>query len=115
MAKYDETELARRVGKAMARYRQARDFTQEEVAEKLGIGNEAVSRMERGIVMPTVARLVELAEVFQCEASDLLTEASHRPADQAQYLDRLLSRLDSQDREMVVDMVEKLAARLAKP
>lgn len=114
MSKCDEDQLAKTIGKAIARYRQARQLTQEEVAERLGIGNEAVSRMERGIVMPTVARLVELASVFQCETSDMLTQASNRSADQAHVLDSLLSRLDSADREMVVEIVEKLASRLAK-
>jgi len=114
MSNSDVDQLAKTVGKAIARHRQVCNLTQEEVAELLGIGNEAVSRMERGLVMPTIARLVELAQVFQCEASDLLTEVSTRSVDQAQYLERLLSRLDSQDRAMVVTMVETLTARLAQ-
>lgn len=36
-----------------------------------------------------------------------------RPVDQGQYLERLLSQLDSQDREIVVTMVETRAVRLA--
>lgn len=115
MPNFDENQLAKTVGKAIARCRQLRQFTQEEVAERLGIGNEAVSRIERGIVMPTVARLVELAEIFQCSTSELLTEASNLPADQADRLNRLLSNLDAQDREMLVEMFARLASRLAKP
>lgn len=109
----DNDQLMKGVGKAIARHRLACNLTQEDVAERLGIGNEAVSRMERGLVMPTIARLVELAQLFQCEAADLLTEVSTRPTDQAQYLERLLARLESTDRAMVVGMVETLAARLA--
>lgn len=62
--------------------------------------------------MPTIARLVELTNVFQCEASYLLIEASNRFGDQAHYLSKLLSRLDGLDQEMVLAMVEKLVARL---
>lgn len=113
MSNSDVDQLVKTVGKAIARHRQACNLTQEEVAELLGIGNEAVSRMERGLVMPTVARLVELAQVFQCDAADLLTEVSTRPADQAQYLEKLLSRLTSPDRAMVVSMVETLTGRLS--
>lgn len=115
MSSFDEDQLAKKIGKAIARHRQARKLTQEDVAELLKIGNEAVSRIERGLVMPTIARLVEFASIFQCDTSDLLTETSNRSVDQAQYLDRLLSKLDHQDRELVVGMVEKLTARLAKP
>jgi transcriptional regulator with XRE-family HTH domain len=102
------------VGRAIARNRTASQLTQEQVAARLGIGNEAVSRMERGIVMPTVARLVELAEIFGCDAADLLSEASTRTSDQAKYVGQLLAKLSGNDRTMVVEIVERLAGRLAR-
>jgi transcriptional regulator with XRE-family HTH domain len=114
MRKVDMEQLAGVVGRAIARQRMAANLTQEQVAEQLGIGNEAVSRIERGVVMPTIGRLVELAEIFQCETSDLLTEASNRSSDQANYLIRLLSKLSHNDRTMVVEIVERLAARLVR-
>ena len=112
MSSRDEDQLAQTVGKAIARYRLLKGLTQDDVAEQLGIGGEAVSRMERGIVIPSIARLMELASVFQCEASDLLTLASNRPSDQAQYLSQILSRLNTTDRSLIVDLVEKLSAHL---
>lgn len=112
MTTVDEKELTATVGKAIARHRQKRELTQAQVAEKLGIGNEAVSRIERGKVIPTVARLVELATIFECEVSDLLTETSHRTTDQAQYLHRLLAPLNVADRELVIKLVEQLVERL---
>lgn len=114
MRKKDTDQLAGVVGRAIARQRVAADLTQEQVAERLGIGNEAVSRMERGVVVPTVARLAELADIFQCELTDLLTEASNRSGDQASYLTRLLSKLGNSDRAMVIEIVERLAGRLAR-
>ena len=41
-------QLAKRVGKAIARQRQLAGLTQEQVAEHLAIGMAAISRMERG-------------------------------------------------------------------
>ena len=114
MAKKELKELAVSVGKAIATHRQACGLTQEDVAERLKIGNEAVSRMERGIVMPTFARLVDLSHLFGLDVSTLLVTASNQPADQAQYLKQLLSRLDASDRSMIVEMVETIAARLSK-
>ena len=72
-------EINRRIGRAIAQYRQRSGLTQEQVAEKLQIGNEAVSRMERGLIMPNVVRLLELAEIFDCTAAELLAEHP-RPA-----------------------------------
>lgn len=107
-------QLAEMVGRAIARNRMASGLTQEQVAEALGIGIEAVSRMERGIVMPTVARLAELADIFHCDLPDLLTEASNRSSDQANYMTRLLTKLSNNDRIMVVEIVERLAGRLSR-
>lgn len=40
----NHSEINKRIGKAIAKYRQERGLTQEQVAEILQIGNEAVSR-----------------------------------------------------------------------
>ena len=114
MTKIDINLLAGVIGRAIAKRRTESDYTQEQVAELLGVGNEAVSRMERGVVMPTVARLVELADIFECEAADLLTGASSRTSDQAKYLGQLLTKLNGNDRAMVIEIVERLAGRLAR-
>jgi len=58
MAQVNLDELAYLIRRAKAKQRLESGLTQEQVAEMLGTGNEAVSRMERGPVMPTVARLV---------------------------------------------------------
>lgn len=79
MPEIDVKTLTGLVGRAIARQRVRCELTQEQVAERLGIGNEAVSRIERGIVMPNIERLVALASIFGCETADLLTEASARP------------------------------------
>ncbi len=114
MSKANTAQRAVAIGKVIAKRRQAINLTQEQLAEILEIGSEAVSRIERGTVMPTLSRLIELADLFQCHVSALLTESSYRPDDQAQYLCNLLATLDTSDRAMIVDMVERLATRLVR-
>lgn len=114
MAETDQRVLAEAVGRAIARQRVRSGLTQEQVAERLGIGNEAVSRIERGIVMPNIARLLDFAAIFGCDAVELLTEASPRADDQALRISRLLASLDTADRQLVVDVVERLAERLGR-
>lgn len=114
MPKSGTEDLAVAVGKAIAKQRIASGLTQEKVAEQLGIGLEAVSRMERGAVIPTVVRLFELADIFACDAADLLTEASSRSSDQASHLNRLLSRLSTGDRTMLLEVFERLSSRLTR-
>ncbi|MBF3536334.1 helix-turn-helix transcriptional regulator [Burkholderia pseudomallei] len=114
MPKSGTEDLAVAVGRAIAKQRIASGLTQEKVAEQLGIGLEAVSRMERGAVIPTVVRLFELADIFACDAADLLTEASSRSSDQASHLNRLLSRLSTGDRTMLLEVFERLSTRLTR-
>ena len=108
-------QLAKNVGKAIGRQRNQSGFTQEQVAEHLNIGMEAVSRMERGIVVPTVVRLAELAQLFGCELADFLRETSNRPTEQGIVLSQQLDRLDDADRTLLLETVERLVERLARP
>ncbi|MBK1779737.1 helix-turn-helix transcriptional regulator [Advenella sp. WQ 585] len=114
MSEAKTKHLASLVGRAIAKRRVACRLTQEQVAEQLGIGIEAVSRIERGVALPTVVRLGEFADVFECSIADLVTETSARSTDQATYIDGLLSKLVHDDRIMVLDILEKLVNRLER-
>jgi transcriptional regulator with XRE-family HTH domain len=114
MTNINSEALAKNVGKAIGRQRQQAGLTQEQVAEHLKIGMEAVSRMERGLVVPTVVRLAELAQLFDCELADFLRETSNRPTEQGIVLGQQLAKLDTADRALVLEVVDKLVARLAK-
>lgn len=104
------SELGINIGKTIAKYRQAAGLTQAQVAEILDISNDAVSRMERGGIMPTVARLIKLAEIFQCEVSDLLTESSPLAGDQAKRFALLLKDLEEDERMELMAIVERIVA-----
>ena len=57
--KTEQDRLAGSIGRAIAKQRVRSQMTQEEVAERLGVGNEAVSRIERGRVIPNVMDIME--------------------------------------------------------
>lgn len=100
------------IGKAIAKYRKAAGLSQNQLAETLDLGNEAISRIERGLVIPTVERLIKMAEIFDCPVSELLTETSNRPTDEAIYLQSLLSSVNEQDKQMLINLLETLVFRL---
>lgn len=108
-----ERDLARAIGSAISKRRKSAGLTQEHVAERLNIGSEAVSRMERGTVIPTVARLVELADIYGCPVADLLVESSNRSDDQSRIIGGMLKKLSDSDRALVLEIVEKLSRRLS--
>lgn len=100
--------ISRNIGNAIAKHRKAAGITQAELAEKLDLSNDAVSRLERGNIGLSVLRLFELAEIFGCETVDLLVDGSSRPRDQARQLEQLLSRLSDEKRIGLLRLVEQM-------
>lgn len=106
----NDRDLVKQIGNAIAKRRRMAGLTQAEIAERLGISNDAISRMERGSIMPTVLRLIQFAEIFHCEASDLLTESSTLLPDQSKRLAALLAKLDDRERETLLGIIESMVA-----
>lgn len=51
-------------------------FNQEELADKLGVSRQAVSKWESAQAMPDIARVIQMAELFGCTTDYLLTDAT---------------------------------------
>lgn len=101
-------DLDKRVGKAVAHYRKSAGLSQAEVAEIMGISNDAVSKMERGNITLNVSRLFEFAQIFGCQPSDFLIATSYHFEDQQQYLSRLLAKLTAEDRSRLLALIEQM-------
>lgn len=110
----DVLRIRKTIGQSIARARQDADLTQEAVAERLGIGPEAISRLERGVGSVTAERLVVLAEMFGCRSDQLLLAASQRPEDQAGALWSMLEGLSAEDRDFILTHVDQLVAHLRR-
>ena len=110
----DVLRIRKSIGQSIARARQEADLTQEAVAERLGIGPEAISRLERGVGSVTAERLVVLAEMFGCRSDQLLLAASQRPEDQAGALWSMLEGLSAEDRDFILSHVDQLVAHLRR-
>lgn len=52
--------------------RKENNLTQEDVANKLGISPQAVSKWENGISMPDISLLVDIASMFNVSVDTLL-------------------------------------------
>lgn len=109
-----EESINRKIGKTIARKRKVAGFTQEEVAEHLGIGNEAFSRIERGLVSPGIYKLYELADLFKCGVETFLIEGSRRTTDQSEYITQMLSKNTLTDRQLIVSIVETLSRHMQR-
>ena len=52
--------------------RKEKDYSQEYLAEKLGVTRQTISKWENGTAMPDLKKLIELADFFETSMDDLL-------------------------------------------
>ncbi|MEA4970974.1 MAG: helix-turn-helix domain-containing protein [Candidatus Pelethousia sp.] len=71
------------IGKKIMSLRKEAGLTQEQLAEKLGISPQAVSKWENGISCPDISILPTLASLFHVTVDDLL--GVERPAEPMQF------------------------------
>lgn len=103
----DKTTFSKQLGGNIAKYRQNLGWTQEELAEKMHLGNEAISRLERGVTLPSLMRLFDFADVFQCSIVDLLLKNRVAPDNEALYLASLLAQISDKDRDFLINQLEQ--------
>ena len=60
------------IGKFIAKQRKLKELTQEELAEKLGITKNAVSKWERGLCLMDMSLLKPLSEILEVSVNDIL-------------------------------------------
>ena len=65
---FDTIKVAKRIRDG----RNAKNMTQMELADKLGVSFQAVSNWERGASMPDISKLSDLSEILSISISDLL-------------------------------------------
>jgi len=108
-----EDEFAKRLGRLLANKRQAKALTQEQLAERLGVEQETISRFERGATLPPLARLLEIADVLGVALDELVRSTSNRLQDQVADITVMLETLDSENREWVRAWVSEMCQKLA--
>ena len=107
--------LATHLGRNIAVLRKQRNWTQSQLAERIGVDTETISRFERGATLPSLMTLERLAQSLKVALPELLAESSSRADDQAVTLSAWLDDLSEPDRVFVLDMTRKLCQHLRSP
>ena len=61
-------------GEKIARLRRENNYTQEQLADRLNVSRQAVSRWESDVAYPETDKIIKLAELFNCSVDYLLTD-----------------------------------------
>ncbi|MFM0045452.1 helix-turn-helix domain-containing protein [Paraburkholderia sediminicola] len=115
MAATNEAKFARMLGRALAKARIESGLTQEEVANRLGVDPQTISRQERGANWPTLPRLIAYSDLYAIPVATLLTPPSSYAQELTSTLNDQLNKLDAEDRTLALHLMSDVCARLAKP
>lgn len=99
------------LGEKLSEKRRAKGMTQDEVAEKMGVTAQAVSKWENDLSCPDITLLVPLAELYGTSVDVLLGRVEESaavlvPEEQRKPFDKLLLRIrvDSDDNHVKVNL-----------
>lgn len=86
------------IGERIAEYRKLMKMTQEELAEKLGVSGQAVSKWENDISCPDIMTLPLLADIFGISVDELIrgkekNEARVLPPEQRRDVESLMLKV----------------------
>ena len=98
----DAQELARKVGAEIARWRKASGHTQARVADALGMEKETVSRIENGVIAPTLHRLAQFSDFFGCPITALFGDYRGKAVEDAAELAEILGGLSDEERRLIL-------------
>lgn len=100
---------AQRVGARVRELRQAADFSFDAFVEETGLGRGYISELERGLVVPTIHALNQLARALGVTTADLLLGDSTR-----EQLFDVARGLGERDVQRLLGEARSIAARRIK-
>lgn len=60
------------VGENIRRLRRTKDYTQEQLASRVGVSQTMIAQIERGTKIPTILLGRDIASVLECTLDDLI-------------------------------------------
>ncbi len=105
--------VTKTLGARFAKLRKGAGLTQEKLAERCGVTDQTIGRLERGDHLPSIERLAEIADALGVDLGDVI-----RPPPRDQPIDDVLASLTAllrrrglADTKLVHDLAAKIFER----
>ena len=95
-------------GEKLSRLRRENNYTQEQLAERLGVSRQSISKWESDAAYPETDRIIELSRLFGCTADYLLK-------DEAEEVQSLEQGAEMSDMDGFIRIPLRLRERVRKP
>ena len=69
--KKDKSEILKLFGKNLRKVRESKGFTQEQLANELGLEISQISRIERGVINTSIYTLYQVSTFFDIDVNEL--------------------------------------------
>ena len=95
------------IGERIQRARKERGFTQEMMAEKLGVSIGYVSQVERGITKISLDLLGAISSILDCNIAALVSESAVNSTDymESEMLSEI-SKLDNKKKKFILNVIK---------
>ena len=104
-----------KLGMKIRQERLKRDFTQEQLSELCGISSSYIGIIERGDKKLSIETLVKIATILDVSIDYLLSDSLQLSTDtRIQQISSIVSNLESNDINMIIDVVSTMASHLTK-
>jgi transcriptional regulator with XRE-family HTH domain len=100
------------IGKKLLARRKSLNFTQMQIAELINVEPETISRVESGVVAPSIERLASYAQALDMGLEELFSGVPLTPYDTQKEWLALMAQLSPADRTFVLSMVRTWVQRL---
>lgn len=104
--------IDKRIGKRVKARREELGMTQEELAEKVGVGINYISTLERGVSFPRCDRLIKVLNGLETSADSIFCDVlTHSGGFRESLLSDKLDRLAPETKSNILDVVELLISQ----
>lgn len=113
-SKRSNAQLAQEIGKTIRDQRKSAGLTQAALAEAVGLEAETISRMENGVRLPSIEKLVEIANVFDVPVAVFFENTAISKKQQetqliAEKISLVLEKLPEAGKSFVLEMAQNYA------
>lgn len=98
--------------------RKSKNWSQTELAEKIGVHLTHISRIENGKYNPSVDDLVKLSEVFEISVDDILNKISNKKQTLEAVQNtplyqkiKLIEQLDEKDQTTILNVIDSIITK----
>ena len=104
--------LAKTFGSNVQRKRKLLGLTQEQLAELLGIGQNTLSRIERGVLTPKFDRLQDFAQHLHTPISELFIDQKDKHSDITVIISDILSKNTQSEKASILKIISIISLQL---